>query len=122
MDTEKLIRKLAGFPAPGCDGGDKYLFNHEPDPMEYAAGARLLGNMPRRRSQEIAESPLGIGFETLDRDTFDPSKTYDLLGESGVKFARCQTGWMKCEKVLGKYDFAWLDDVVDNLSKRGVET
>jgi len=122
MDTEKLIQKLAGFPAPSCDNKDKYLFNHEPDPMEYAAGARLLGNMPRRRSLDIAKSPLGIGFETLDRDTFDPATTYDLLGESGVKFARCQTGWMKCEKVLGKYDFKWLDDVVDNLAARGVET
>lgn len=121
MDTEMLSRKLAGFPAPSCDDGDKYLFNHEPDPMEFAAGARMLGNMPRRCSSDIAKSPLGIGFETLDRDTFDPAATYDLLGASGVKFARCQTGWMKCEKVPGKYDFSWLDDVVDNLSRRGVE-
>lgn len=122
MDTEALIRKLAGFPAPDCDGKNRFLFNQEPDPMEYASGARLLGNMPRKRSIDIPRSPLGIGFETLDRDTFDPKATYDLLGESGVKFARCQTGWMKCEKTPGEYDFAWLDDVVDNLAKRGVET
>ena len=121
MDTEALVRKLAGFPAAD-ENGVKFLFNQEPDAMAFVPGARLLGNAPRKRSLDIPRSPLGIGFETLDRDTFDPAATYDLLGESGVKFARCQTGWMKCEKTLGKYDFAWLDDVVDNLARRGVET
>ena len=120
MISETLIKKLAAFSAP--DAGEKWLFNQEPDVLELTPGIRLLGNMPRRRSLDIPRSPLGIGFETLDRDTFDPSATYDLLGESGVKFARCQTGWMKCEKTPGKYDFAWLDDVVDNLASRGVET
>ena len=121
MDIETLSRKLAKFPGVPTENQPKYLFNQEPDPLEFA-GARFLGNAPRKSSSEIAHSPLGIGFETLDRDTFDPAFTYDLLGESGVKFARCQTGWMKCEKTLGQYDFAWLDDVVDNLLKRGVET
>ena len=120
MDTEALVGKLARFPAVD-ENGAKFLFNQEPDPMAYASGARFLGNIPRKSSLEIARSPLGIGFETLDRDTFDPAFTYDLLGDSGVKFARCQTGWMKCEKTLGKYDFGWLDDVVDNLARRGVE-
>ena len=122
MTTEKLIEKLAAFPDPFRENKEKYLFNHEPDALEFAHGARFLGYMPRRRSLDIPRSPLGIGFETLDRDTFDPAFTYDLLGESGVKFARCQTGWMKCEKIPGKYDFTWLDDVVDNLAARGVET
>jgi len=120
MISEALIKKLAEFPAP--DPGQKWLFNQEPDVLELTKGMRLLGNMPRKRSLDIPHSPLGIGFETLDRDTFDPAATYDLLGESGVKFARCQTGWIKCEKTLGVYDFAWLDDVVDNLSARGIET
>ena len=122
MTTETLTEKLAAFPDPFLENREKYLFNHEPDALEYTAGARFIGYMPRKRSLDIPRSPLGIGFETLDRDTFDPAFTYDLLGESGVKFARCQTGWMKCEKVLGRYDFAWLDDVVDNLAARGVET
>ena len=43
MNTEALIRKLAGFPAPTCDGGDKYLFNHELSPE----GAQII---PKRRA------------------------------------------------------------------------
>ena len=82
MSTEALIRKLANFPILTCDGENVNLFNREHDPMEYISGVRLLGNMPRRRSIDIPRSPLGIGFETLDRDTFDPAATYDLLGKA----------------------------------------
>ncbi|MGM9652406.1 MAG: beta-galactosidase [Eubacteriales bacterium] len=51
---------------------------------------------------------------------FRADKCYDLLQATGVKYARCQTGWAKCEKVKGVYDFAWLDSIVDNLLQRGI--
>ena len=97
-------------------------FNLQPDPMESFPGAELLGRLPSKKSIDVKDSILGIGFETLDRDTFDPAKVIPFLAESGVKFARCQTGWMKCEKTLGQYDFKWLDEVVDPLAKVGIET
>ena len=97
-------------------------FNLQPDPMESFPGAELLGRLPSRKSIEVKDSILGIGFETLDRDTFDPRKVIPFLAESGVKFARCQTGWMKCEKTPGQFDFGWLDEVVDSLSSVGIET
>ena len=81
----------------------------------------LAGTLCRRSSLDIPESPMGVGFECLDRKLFLPEKCYDLMGESGVKHARCQTGWSRCETVKGSYDFAWLDAVVDNLLQRGIE-
>ena len=89
---------------------DPNHFNLEEDPLEHFPGAELLGRLPSKRSVDVKRSILGVGFETLDRDTFDPRKTIPFLAESGVKFARCQTGWMKCEKVPGQYDFTWLDE------------
>lgn len=97
-------------------------FNYTFNPYAENARYRKLGFMPQKSSLEVKDSPLGIGFETLDRDTFDPKLTFGYLGESGVKYARCQTGWWKCERVKGKYDFAWLDEVVDSLAARGIET
>ena len=97
-------------------------FNLQTDPLESFPGAELLGRLPSKKSIDVKDSMLGIGCETLDRDTFDPAKVIPFLAESGVKYARCQTGWMKCEKTPGQYDFRWLDEVVDPLAKAGIET
>lgn len=80
-----------------------------------------LGNLKTLKSSEIKESPISIGFECLDREMFDPEKCYDPLANTGVKWARCQTGWSRCEKEKGRYDFTWLDSVVDNLLTRGIQ-
>ncbi|MDD4102314.1 MAG: beta-galactosidase [Kiritimatiellae bacterium] len=86
-----------------------------------SCGLRAAGKLKTRRSSEIKASPLSIGFETLDRELFDPARTYAHAAELGVKWARCQTGWVRCEKEKGVYDFAWLDEVVDNLLKIGIQ-
>jgi hypothetical protein len=78
------------------------------------------GKIKPRKSADIAASPLSVGFETLDRRCFEPEKTYTLLSELGVKWARCQTGWARTETKKGVYDFAWLDEVVDSLRKLSI--
>jgi len=80
-----------------------------------------LGCVAPRHASEIAASPLGVGFECLDRRMFDPDRVYDRVSQLGVKWARVQTGWSRCETVEGEYDFAWLDEIVDNLLKRDVQ-
>ncbi|MDA3924265.1 MAG: beta-galactosidase [Kiritimatiellae bacterium] len=80
-----------------------------------------IGKVKPRMGTEIAASPLGVGFETLDRKMFLPGRTYDALSRLGVKWARVQTGWCRCETVKGEYDFAWLDEVVDSLIRIGVQ-
>ncbi len=83
--------------------------------------AAPAGRIKPRRSKAIAASPLSIGFETLDRESFDPARTYSHIAELGVKWARCQTGWCRSEKRKGEYDFAWLDGIVDSLRSAGVQ-
>ena len=82
---------------------------------------KKIGNLRIYASGEIEKSKISIGFECLDRELFRPEPCYDPLQKTGVKYARCQTGWARCEKLRGVYDFSWLDAVVDNLSSRGLE-
>lgn len=82
---------------------------------------KTIGKLKTYRSNELEKTRIGIGFECVDRDLIKPEKCYDLFADTGAKLARCQTGWAKTEKVKGVYDFAWLDDMIDNLIARGVE-
>jgi len=86
-----------------------------------AFGQTAVGRITPRRSVDIAASKLSVGFETLDRFTFDPERAYPHLAELGAKWARCQTGWSRCETKPGEYDFGWLDEVVDNLRAIGIQ-
>jgi polysaccharide biosynthesis protein PslG len=93
----------------------------------FAAGSGDAIRLPRvgrllpRHSKAIEASPLSIGLETLDRRLFDPTRTYEHLGKLGVKWARVQTGWSRCETAKGKYDFRWLDAIVDALRNEGIQ-
>lgn len=62
-----------------------------------------------------------IGCECLDRDYsfFDGYKDY--LPELGVAYARIQSGWARCEKEKGVYDFEWLDRIVDGIIAKGLK-
>ncbi|HQH54634.1 MAG TPA: beta-galactosidase [Candidatus Hydrogenedentes bacterium] len=79
-----------------------------------------LGRVAARPGRDIKASPLSVGFEVLDRKCFDPARAYEHVANLGVKWARCQTGWCRCETVKGEYDFTWLDEVVDSLLRAGV--
>ena len=63
---------------------------------------------------------MSIGFECLDRDMFKWEPCIEPLAETGVKYARVQSGWAKTEKEKGVYDFAWLDAIVDALIAKGI--
>ncbi len=80
-----------------------------------------VGQVKVKHSSDVRESKLGIGFEKLDRDVFDPEKAYDKVAATGVKWIRLQSGWARTEKEKGVYDFGWLDDIVDNLIRRGLK-
>lgn len=84
---------------------------------------RLLkcGQIVPKKSIDIKHSRIGLGFEKLDRDVFDPNKAYPFVAESGVKWARLQSGWQRTETEKGVYDFTWLDEIVDHMLAMGVE-
>jgi hypothetical protein len=84
-------------------------------------GLEVIGKMATRPAKDIAASPLGVGFETLDRFMFEPARTFPFMAQLGAKWARCQTGWARTETQEGRFDFAWLDEVVDGLRAIGVQ-
>ena len=77
-----------------------------------------ISKIAPKASKDIKKSIIGLGFEKLNRDVFDPEKSYDFVVKSGVKWARLQSGWQRTEKRKGVYDFKWLDDIVDSMLKK----
>lgn len=82
---------------------------------------KKVGQVVPKKSTEIKHSKIGLGFEKLDRDLFDPENAYDKVADAGVKWARIQSGWQRTEQQKGVYNFEWIDDIVNNFVKRGIE-
>lgn len=82
---------------------------------------KKIGKLTPKKSCEIKNSKISLGFEKLDRDVFDPEKAYDKVADCGVKKVRLQSGWQRTEKQKGVYDFEWLDKIVDNFLERSIE-
>ena len=82
---------------------------------------RKIGQIKPKKSIDIKKSRIGLGFEKLDRDIFDPEKSYPFVADSGIKWARLQSGWQRTEREKGVYDFSWLDKIVDKMIEIGVE-
>ena len=81
---------------------------------------KKIGDVKAFASKDVKFSRVGIGFEKLDRDVFDPENAYDPVAALGVKWVRIQSGWERTEKERGVYSFEWLDSIVDNLLRRGL--
>jgi hypothetical protein len=104
-----------------ADKDNAMIYDYNLCPLERRREFTCIGDLPYKKSIDIKASPIGVGYETLDRDTFDPRDTYALMANSGTKWARVQTGWNKCEKTAGRYDFKWLDEIVDSLLAIGIQ-
>ena len=82
---------------------------------------KQVGEIRPRPAKESRNDQWRLGCETLDRDYIDFETYKEHVGPLGIRIARLQGGWAKCEKQKGVYDFAWLDRVVDYLIANGVE-
>ncbi|MBW3631081.1 MAG: hypothetical protein KY464_17550 [Gemmatimonadetes bacterium] len=87
------------------------------NPLPYPA----VGSIQPRHAREIAASPWSVGAETMDRDYTIYRNWRQYLGPLGVKKARIQAGWARTEKERGKYDWAWLDEIIPDIVAQGVE-
>lgn len=80
----------------------------------------VLGHIIPSKSDITKPSWWSVGCETLDRDYSNFENYKQFVGQTGVGYARLQSGWAKTEQKKGKYDFAWLDKHVDGLLEQGV--
>ena len=95
------------------------LFDAERD--GFSGQLEYIGDMPFRSSREVKGSRLGVGFEVQDhREAYDFDQALKFIRDSGVKWARLQSGWQRAEKTPGVYDFGWLDHIVDSLLDAGI--
>lgn len=81
----------------------------------------LIGHVQPRSALEIEDSNWSVGAETMDRDYTVYKNWKKYLGPLGVKKARVQAGWAKCEPRPGVYNWAWLDEIVFDMVEQGVE-
>lgn len=81
----------------------------------------IVGHLDVSSEDRSNRSRWSVGCETLDRDYATFSKYKDFLGPLGVGWARLQSGWAKCEKQKGVYDFTWLDEHVNGCLEQGVK-
>ena len=82
---------------------------------------QFVGTIRPRHAREIEASNWSVGAETMGRDYTIYANWKKHLGPLGVKKARIQSGWAKTEKEKGKYDWAWLDEIIPDMVDQGVE-
>jgi hypothetical protein len=84
-------------------------------------GYELIGTVKPRHARQIESSSWSIGAETMDRGFTIYANWKSYLGPLGAKAARLQSGWAKTEKEKGKYDWAWLDEIIPDMVAQGVK-
>ncbi|CBL47334.1 predicted glycoside hydrolase [gamma proteobacterium HdN1] len=62
-----------------------------------------------------------IGLETYDRNQFDLNAVLPALKKMPVSRARLQSGWARCEPEAGRYDFDWLDGIINAVRNINIE-
>ena len=115
-----MFRKRTEKDKKNRKGKKIMLFNGEKGPFLPPFKLEDAGMLEPIPSKDSTADWLSTGFETLDRDLFDPDGLYEIMGKTGVRKARLQSGWARCERAKGVYTFEWLDSVVDNLVKEGI--
>ena len=79
-----------------------------------------IGTIRPRSVSEIRDSNWTLGCETIERGYADFWQYADYIAPLGIKTIRIQTGWARCEPEKGRFDFEWLDKIVDFARSKGV--
>jgi hypothetical protein len=82
---------------------------------------RHIGTVVPKNTNEIQSSNWLIGCETLDRDFADYDQYKEYIAPLGIKRLRMQAGWDKTEKIKGRYDWTWLDHIINDAVSRGFQ-
>ena len=81
-----------------------------------------VGTLRPKAVGEISVSRWTIDCAGMDREHCDWRAIREYIAPLGIPRMRLQAGWARCEKDPGKYDFAWLDQVVFDAKKMGIDT
>lgn len=84
-------------------------------------GFKEIGHLTDLENVKTKPGKLSLGLECLDRDLWEFDRAFPVIKKLGVKRVRLQSGWQKTEKKKGEYDFAWLDNIVDQLIQAGID-
>ena len=79
-----------------------------------------IGSIRPRAVSEIRDSNWTLGCETIERGYADFWQYADYIVPLGIKTIRIQAGWARCEPEPGRFDFEWLDKIVDFAVSKGV--
>ena len=90
------------------------VFNQNYPPLE------CVGTVKVFPSGKIAAERWSVGYECVDRGYARYSESGAYISQLGVSRARIQSGWARTEQKKGKYDYAWLDEVVDGIVSQNV--
>jgi hypothetical protein len=113
------VLALAAFSAAAM-AGPKIDTSPDRARTDLDPGLKRIGTIKPRHANQISGSNWTLGCETLDRDFADYQQYKEYIVPLGIKTIRLQSGWAKTEKVKGKYDFAWLDTILHDARKRGL--
>ena len=81
---------------------------------------KRIGTLAPRSVKDIENSAWTLGCETIERGYADFWAYADYLAPLGIKTIRIQAGWARCEPEPGKFDFGWLDKVIDYACAQGL--
>ena len=90
-------------------------FNQNYPPLE------CVGTVKVFPSGKVAADRWSVGYECVDRGYARYSESGAYISQLGVSRARIQSGWARTEQKKGKYDYAWLDEVVDGIVSQNVK-
>ena len=90
------------------------VFNQNYPPLE------CIGSLKTYPSGQVSAQRWSIGYECVDRGYAKYSESGSYISQLGVSHARIQSGWARTETKKGRYDYAWLDEVVDGIVSQNV--
>lgn len=90
------------------------VFHQNYPPLE------CIGSLKTYPSGQVSAQRWSIGYECVDRGYAKYSESGSYISQLGVSHARIQSGWARTETKKGRYDYAWLDEVVDGIVSQNV--
>ena len=105
--------------APGVDGGS-WLPTKPAKGLAGGECMKFVGTIRPRDANEVGAANWVICPGAPERGFSRWEEQRDYIRPLGIKFLRVQVSWAKTEPEKGRFDFTWLDDIVDYCERNGI--